>query len=44
MGVASVACHPIEWDEYIMLLLAAPLVFSQQEKSMYMILAVMMLQ
>jgi hypothetical protein len=27
-GVASAACHPIEWDEYIMLLLAACLVFS----------------
>jgi hypothetical protein len=42
--VASPACRPIEWDEYTMLLLAAHLVFSQREKSMYMILAVMMLQ
>jgi hypothetical protein len=43
-GVAPAACRPTEWDEYIMLLLAARLVFSQQEKAMYMILAVMMLQ
>ncbi len=43
-GVASAACCPIEWDEYIMLLLAAWLVFSQREKLMYMIVAVMMLQ
>jgi hypothetical protein len=27
MGVASAACRPIKWDEYIMLLLAARLVF-----------------
>jgi hypothetical protein len=43
-GVTSAACCPIEWDEYIMLLLAARLVFSQRDKSMYMILAVMTLQ
>jgi hypothetical protein len=43
-GVASAACRPVEWDEYIMLLLAVRLLFSQREKSMYMILAVMMLQ
>jgi hypothetical protein len=43
-GVASAACHPVEWDEYIMLLLAVWLLFSQWEKLMYMILAVMMLQ
>jgi hypothetical protein len=43
-GVATASCHPIEWEEYIMLLLAARLVFSQCKKAMYMILAVMMLQ
>ncbi len=43
-GVASAACRPVEWDEYIMLLLPAWFVFSQRAKSMYMILAVMMLQ
>jgi hypothetical protein len=44
MGVASAACRSIKWDEYIMLLLAARLVFPQREKLMYMIVAVMMLQ
>ncbi len=34
MGVASAACRPIKWDEYIMLLPAAWLVFSQREKLM----------
>jgi hypothetical protein len=43
-GVASAACRPMEWDEHIMLLLAAQLVFSQREKLMYMILAVITLQ
>jgi hypothetical protein len=44
MGVAPAAHRPIKWDEYIMLLLAAQLVFSQREKAMYMILAIMTLQ
>jgi hypothetical protein len=44
LGVASAACCPIKWDEYIMLLLATWLVFFQREKSMYMTLAVMTLQ
>jgi hypothetical protein len=44
MGVASAACRPIKWDEYIMLLLAARLVFSQQEKLMDMMHAVITCQ
>ncbi len=44
MGVATTACRPIYWDECIMLLLAAWLVFPHHKKAMYMILAVMMLQ
>ncbi len=43
-GVATAACHPIEWDKCIMLLVAARLVFFHCKKAMYMILAVMMLQ
>ena len=44
MGVATAACHPIEWEEYITLLIAAWHVFSRHEEVMYMILAVMSLQ
>jgi hypothetical protein len=43
-GVASAACHLFKWDEYIMLLIAAWLVFSHCKKAMYMILVVMLLQ
>ena len=43
-GVATTARRPIEWEEYIMLLIAARHVFSNREKAMYMILAVMSLQ
>jgi hypothetical protein len=44
MRVATTACHPIYWDECIMLLLAAWLVFPHRKKALYMILAIMMLQ
>jgi hypothetical protein len=44
MGIATAAHHPIEWDVYIMLLLAVRQLFSHRKKAMYMILAVMMLQ
>ena len=43
-GVATAARRPIEWEEYIMLLIAARHVFSHREEVMYMILAVMTLQ
>lgn len=43
-GVATAARRPIEWEEYIMLLIAARHVFSRREEVMYMILAVMSLQ
>jgi len=43
-GIATAARRPIEWEEYIMLLIAARHVFSNREKAMYMILAVMSLQ
>jgi hypothetical protein len=43
-GVATAACRHIEWDKYIMLLLAVRLVFSHCKKAMYMILAVITLQ
>ena len=43
-GVETSACCPIEWDEFMMLLVAARLVFLTRESSMYMILAVMALQ
>ncbi len=43
-GVATTARHPIEWDEYIMLLIAARHVFSHREKAIYKILAVLLLQ
>jgi len=43
-GVATTARRPIEWDEYIMLLIAARRVFSHREKAMYTILAILSLQ
>jgi preprotein translocase subunit Sss1 len=43
-GVATTARRPIEWDEYIMLLIAARHVFSHREKAMYTILAIMSFQ
>ena len=43
-GIATVARRAIEWDEYIMLLIAARQVFSNREKTVYLLLAVMTLQ
>ena len=43
-GVATTARRPIEWDEYIMLLIAARHVFSHCKKAMYTILAILSLQ
>ncbi len=43
-GVATTACRPIEWDEYIMMLIAARHVFSRRKKAMYTILAILLLQ
>ena len=43
-GIATVARRAIEWDEYIMLLIAARQVFSQREKIVHLMLAVMTLQ
>ena len=43
-GIATVARRAIEWDEYIMLLIAARQVFSNREKTVHLLLAVMTLQ
>jgi len=44
MGVESQARHPIEWEEFIMLLNAAQIVFANRERTMLTILAVITIQ
>ena len=43
-GIATSARRPIEWEEFIMLLVAARLVYSHREKTMCLLVAVMTLQ
>ena len=43
-GIATSARRPIEWEEFIMLLVAARLVYSHREKTVCLLVAVMTLQ